>query len=160
MSKLSANVSKKVPLPGIEFSSRSYSAGMEVEVSSGSGKDELKEKLRSLYALLEESIDEQIKEKDSRGSSTEDPPSRPSPRRSNGPGGNGRRDGNGRGNGNGRTATQAQIKAIYAIAREHGYSDDDLDRLAEGTFGANKPSALSISQASTLIDTLKNDGKE
>ena len=60
MIRLSANVSKKVPLPDVEFSSQQFSAGMEVELSSSVDKDELKGKIRALYGLLEESIDEQI----------------------------------------------------------------------------------------------------
>ena len=34
MIKLSADLSKKVPLPNVDFSSQSYSAGMEIEVCS------------------------------------------------------------------------------------------------------------------------------
>lgn len=60
MIKLNASVSKKVPLPDVEYSSRSCSAGAEVEVSSGANAEELKEKLRALYLLLDQAVDEQL----------------------------------------------------------------------------------------------------
>ena len=63
--------------------------------------------------------------------------------------------------GNGqRLATKAQVKAIYAIAHERGYTDKDIEQLVSESFEVAMPSDLSIGQASELIDTLKGDGKE
>ena len=153
MIKLNANVSKKVPVPDVEFSSQSYSAGMEVELSSGSTKDEMNKRLRALYALLEEAINEQIQGRqggNARGSANGSPKPARNP--------NSRPEGNGQQNG--RRATKAQIGAIHAITKEQGYSEADLKELVSGSFGVDGPSALSIGQASSLIDTLKNNGKE
>lgn len=148
MIKLSASVCKKVPLPGVEFSSQSYSAGMEVEVSSGTAPEELKRKLQSLYGLLEESIQEQIE-----GGQPEVPGNghQRSPGQRNNHAGNG--------NGSSRGATEAQQRAIQAIARSHGYSDQRLGGLISESFGVGSICDLSIGQASSLIDTLKNNGK-
>lgn len=60
MIKLNASVSKKVPIPGADFSSQSFGAGLEVEVADNVSVDELQEKLRDLYGLLEVSVQEQI----------------------------------------------------------------------------------------------------
>ena len=60
MIKLTAHVSKKVPLPGVEYSSRSFSAGIEVEVADGVDVSQLRGRLQVLYGLLESSVDEQI----------------------------------------------------------------------------------------------------
>jgi hypothetical protein len=49
MIKLTANVSKKVPMPDLEFSSQQYSAGMEVEVASGASGEEIQKKLQALF---------------------------------------------------------------------------------------------------------------
>ena len=184
MIKLTANVSKKVPVPDLEFSSQSYSAGMEVEMASGASSEEIQKKLRALYSLLEEAIDEQICSCQAESGTHKDaatpapkpaPPSEASGLRSRshygGVGGFAGREGgaesrrsqtSGSANsGNGaRLATKAQVKAIYAIARERGYTDQDIERLVSDSFGAQRPSALSIGQASQLIDALKNDGKE
>ena len=161
MIKLSANVSKKVPMPDVEYSSQNFSAGMEIEVGSNSSKAELKEKFRSLYALLATSIEEQID--DAGGELPQNGPRERTrqtvtSRRSRGNGGNGK-GGNGS-SGGGRAATEAQVRAIYAIADDRGYSKQDLRELMTGAFGVQAPGALSIGQASTLIDTLKNNGKE
>ena len=152
MIKLSASVSKKVPVPEVEFSSQSYSAGMEIEVASGTSQDEVKEKLRALYRTLEESIDEQMgqeqmsqeKHENSKGPT-------PVPKSSNGPNGDNMQ--------NGRKATKAQVRAIYAIGKERGYGEERMKELLS-EYGVEESSALSISQASKLIDALKNNGQE
>ncbi|MFP4029672.1 MAG: hypothetical protein ACLFWL_17975 [Candidatus Brocadiia bacterium] len=138
MIKLSANVSKKVPMPDVEYSSQNFSAGMEIEVSSKATRSELEEKFRSLYRLLEDSIQEQIQQADN-SSTKKSPGSR---------------------GGNGRNATEAQVRAIHAIAGDRGYSDQELSGILTDRFGAAEPGALSIGQASTLIDSLKNNGKD
>ena len=149
MIKLSANVSKKVPVPDVEFSSQSYSAGMEIEVAERSGKEELQKKIRSLYALLEEAIDEQIK-----GAAQNGAPQR-NPHKAAGEEGSSPAAGN-----NGRRATEAQVRAIYAIGRENGHSNQEIEGLVGNRFEAKKPSELTIAQASSLIDMLKGNGKE
>ena len=149
MIKLSANVSKKVPVPDVEFSSQSYSAGMEIEVAERSGKDDLKQKIRSLYALLEEAIDGQIKGGAQNTKPQRNPPSASRKDSSNSAAGN-----------NGRRATEAQVKAIFAIGRDRGYSKQEIQSMVSKRFEAEKPSELSIAQASSLIDMLKGNGKE
>ena len=164
MIKLSANVSKKVPVPDVEYSSQNFSAGMEMEVGSDTSKTELKEKFRSLYQLLADSIQEQIREA---GVETPEGQDRQPARRpqtagaragGNGHGGNGH-GGNAQG-GNDRSATEAQVRAIYAIARDRGYSDGDLREMLGTRFGVHHPTRLSLSDASSAIDALKNNGKE
>jgi len=156
MIKLSAGVSKKVPMPDLEFSSQSYSAGMEVEMASGASSEEIQKKLRALSGLLEASIDEQIRSCQAESGTHRDaatPRPKAESRRS-------QTGGSANGGNGARLATKAQVKAIYAIARERGYTDQDIERLVSDSFGAQRPSALSIGQASQLIDALKNDGKE
>ena len=150
MIKLSASVSKKVPVPEVEFSSQNYSAGMEVEASCDASEQAVRDRLRSLYGLLEEAIEEQIE-----GRAPRVPEDRPRPpqQRRNGPG-------NGGGNGSSRSSTEAQQKAIHAIARSQGYSRQRLGGLISESFGVDSVSDLSIGEASSLIDTLKNNGKE
>jgi hypothetical protein len=58
--KLSANLSKKVPMPDVEFSSQSYGTAMEIEVSDAADAREITGRLEAIYKLLEKSIDQQI----------------------------------------------------------------------------------------------------
>ena len=146
MIKLSASVSKKVPIEGLGYSSRSYSAGLETEVPSGCPSEELQSRLKQLYGLLELAVDEQISH----------PRTIPERNRTTQ---NSRSSGNGKGNGNERSATRAQMKAIRAIAKEHGLTDAELDTLIRRQFSAEELQALSVRQASVLIDTLKGNGK-
>lgn len=53
-----------------------------------------------------------------------------------------------------RLATEKQVKAIQAMAGRQGV---DLSPILHDRFGVSSPSALSISEASTLIDELKNN---
>lgn len=53
-----------------------------------------------------------------------------------------------------RLATEKQVKAIRAMA---GRQRVDLSPILHDRFGASSPTALSISEASTLIDELKSN---
>jgi hypothetical protein len=53
-----------------------------------------------------------------------------------------------------RPATEGQIKAIYAIARNQRV---DLESLLREEYTLKRPEELSLSQASRLIDLLKTD---
>ena len=57
--KLSGSVSRKVPIPGLEYSSQSYSAGMEIEINSADA-GVVQAQLAQLYTSLNKGIDSQI----------------------------------------------------------------------------------------------------
>jgi hypothetical protein len=154
MIKLSAGASKKVPVPNVEFSSRSFSAGMEVEVPSGIRPDEIREKLRGLYRLLEEAIQEQVEGQDPERQ-TQGPEERRMAVVQDAV-----RKGAGRGSGRSRRASSAQLRAIRAIAAEKGLPAEELRRLSRNSFGARSADELTLAQASRLIDLLKGNGKE
>ncbi len=170
MIKLSANVSKKVPIPGLEYSSQNFNAGMEVEVGSNTTRGDLKEKYQELYRILEDSIQEQIQDAASGNQNSQNPgsQSRRTANRSggnghggNGHGGNGssgRSNGAASGNGNGKKATDAQVRAIYAIANSKGLDKQRIQDMLSESFGVSYPNQLGIGDASTLIDQLKNGG--
>jgi hypothetical protein len=61
--------------------------------------------------------------------------------------------GNGYSSGNSRSATQSQVRAIRAIASRQRL---DLQTLLGSRFGVDRPEGLRLSDASTLIDELKN----
>jgi len=164
MIELSASVSKKVLVPDVEFSSRCYSAGMEIEVACDTPENAIKEKLQALYRLLEDSINGQIGVENAQ-MPTSTSTDKPEKNGANGhdvsdairratTSGNGQKAGN---KGNGRHATQAQVKAIYAIAHSGGHSEEDVGRICKESFGEKDPAQLSIGQASQLIDALKGE---
>lgn len=60
MIKLIGSVSRKVPIPWQEFSSQSFSAGMEAEIGNDATQEEIKAKIKEMYDILEASVKEQI----------------------------------------------------------------------------------------------------
>ena len=175
MIKISANLSKKVPLPGVEYSSQQFGAAMEIEVSDADQPEAIHGRIRDLYALLSQSVDEQIAGAAQQPASngyqapvTNVVPIRTQPVQSAPPpvqqrpaytNGNGRNriaaaTTNGNGNGNGRriTCTEAQAKCIYAICKAQG-----LDMVAVlADYNVADARDLHVKDASRLIDDLKS----
>ena len=137
MIKLNASIMKKIPIDGLDYSSRSASAGMEVEMPSGAKGEDVRCRLKQLYAVLEIAVDEQLS----------------NPRQDSD---QGHRKPN---NGNGRRATEAQLKAVLAIAEDKNLPDGQLDDIIRDQINAESLSSLSIRQASNLIDILKGNGR-
>ena len=141
MLKINVGLSRKVG--EANYGSRGATVHLEMEVDSGVVRqpDELKKKLRYLFGLAKEAVDDELK-----GASGGQP-------RNNGSGDNYRgHGGNGRHNGNGRPATASQARAIRAIAGRRRFN---LDQLLGERFGVGSPEELSLSDASSLIDELK-----
>ena len=59
MLKLNASFSKKVPAE-VEFSSKGYSATIEVELPDGLTQDQLQKRIHSTFKLVEESVETEI----------------------------------------------------------------------------------------------------
>ncbi len=160
MLRITAHLSKKIPLDGVEFSSQQFSAGIETEIACNADDKTIRETLKRLYGTLEQAIDEQIGRAGSEKHASKPMPafvqksSQSAPR--NGFRGQGRRfqPAQGRnGNGNGRSvgATPAQQKAIKALCHDLGI--DLADALS--AYGVTQPGELTVRQASELIDALK-----
>ena len=182
--KLSGSISKKVPIEGLPYSSQSFGGSLEVEINSDS-PDEIKERLHHLYESLATAVDAEIAQAGHGHKPHTVPPAvqqhQPTNRIANGNGNNGNGNngnngnnnangnasinGNGTANGNGRNvsnnnngasnkatgATEAQKKCIFAKCKNLGMTVID----ALKPYGVTAPVALSISQASELIDSLK-----
>jgi hypothetical protein len=165
MIRLSANLSKKVPVPGLAYSSQQFGAAMEVEVGDGDDPAVIHERIRSLYTLLSQAIDEQIQHAGNGVSAAPQPVAQLVPV-SNGVNRVAARNGNGNGNGHAPaqtrsgkastsprrvTATEAQCRAIHAICKAQGL--DVAEVLAD--YNVAKAEELHVRDASTLIDSLK-----
>ena len=144
MIKLNAGISRKVGEPG--YSSRGASVNVELEVESNLINDpnSLLDRIRRLFAMARDAVNEEL----TTGGGT---PSRTNGNRSAAP----NRDASGRGPANGtgpRSATASQLNAIRTIA---GEQNADPDALAHGAFGVGL-NQLTLRQASDLIDQLKS----
>jgi len=124
MIRLSANLSKKVPLPGIDYSSQQFGASMEIEVSDADKPEVIQARIRELYVMLSSAIDQQLAGSKSH-SSTPVPAARTNGSgNGNGNGHSTRRNGAASTNGRKITATEAQCRAIAAICKSHGQNID------------------------------------
>ena len=153
MIKLTASLSRKAPIDGIPYSSQSFGGSLEVEINSDH-PDEIKQRLHHLYDSLSSSIDSEIAGASSGRSASpaarpqSAPPPLPAPRTGTANAGQPART-----NGNGRktNATEAQQRAIFAIAKN--LNIDMTALLAQ--HGVSDVAMLPIKTASTIIDQLK-----
>ena len=165
MVKLSANISKKLPIPGLEYSSQSFGASMEIEVSDADKPDAIQARIQELYGLLSNSIDAQITgapnvpthnghvlTQATTARLTQAPQSQPVHQRSYANGRNRLPAAGSNGNGRSVTATEAQCRAIFAICKSQGI--DMASVLAD--FNVADAKDLAIKDASRLIDDLKS----
>ncbi|MGD0093857.1 MAG: hypothetical protein ABSE73_28445 [Planctomycetota bacterium] len=175
MVKISANMSKKVPIPGTEFSSQQFGAAMEIEVSDADQPNVIQARIRDLYGLVTQAVDEQIaaathaatSNNGGNGRGQVHPPIRrqnyapsqnqqPASPARGGYAGNGtaRAGGNGGNGGNGRRtgATEAQCRAIFAICKSLNLDMNAV--LAD--YNVTDASQLHVKDASRLIDSLKS----
>jgi len=123
---------------------------MEIEISDAADAQEIAEKLQRIYALLERSIDQQIRaaSRSLAQSCSRQPflgPNR---------GGNGH-DGNSQGFQRNGHASPAQIRMIFTLCKDRNISREDLLKLIQAEFNAGRVETLSKKQASDLIDKLR-----
>lgn len=145
MLKISAHISKKVPLPDRQYSSQQFGASLEMEVSDGQSAEDVQERLRRLYATISRSIDEQItKVQPVVGQPTTSAASAPRTATASASPVNGSK---------GTVATQAQQRAIFALCKSKGLAISET----VGRFGATDVSNLSLKDASRLIDQIKTN---
>jgi hypothetical protein len=142
-------------MPDVEFSSQSYGAAMEIEVSDVADAQEIAGRLQSIYGLLEKSIDQQIAQASTGKTAPAQPQKRPFLGETNGKpqpeGGNGNGSSK-RGNGH---ASPAQIKAMFAISKDKGMDRPGLVELLKAEYGVDRPDDLSVKDASDLIGKLQ-----
>ena len=60
MLKLNASYSKKVPVPGVEMSSQSYHASVEVEIPEGLNQTQLNQRIHETFSLVRESVENEL----------------------------------------------------------------------------------------------------
>ncbi len=161
MLKLSCHVSKKLPVPGREFSSQSFACGIEAELADAADAPALKAKAEELFNLVQRAVEDEIAKAgaavhepaaDSEGGNGQyraTPQARAPRIPQNGGNGNG---GRARRNGKPVMATGAQLKAIRAICAERGLQIEEV--LADWN---GDPERLTIKEASEVIDALKRN---
>lgn len=149
MLKLNSSYSKKVPVPGQEFSSQQYHASVEVELSDGLKAEEIKERMRRVFQMVREAVETELNGEGKQQNTQQSD----SPKPSEDSGGNGS---NGKSNGR-RKATNKQIKFITDLAGQKKIAVSDLNADIRKRFNVDGLYDLTSWQASQLLDSLKGD---
>jgi hypothetical protein len=155
--KFNVGLTKKMGLP--DYGSVGASCHVEVELEGSLAEGDLERlnaHVRRAYVACAQAVNEEL----ARHSAASNSPTNGASSSSNGAAANGRSTSSARrSNFNPRQATQSQVRAIQAIAERQNV---DLAGLLHERFAADEAAALSITQASQLIDELKqsaNAGK-
>lgn len=152
MMKLNVGLCRKIGEPN--FSSRGASVNLELEVDSGLAAEpgKLHAKIRELFTLVRTSLAEELNGGHQAVENGTPPAKEPAiPRTPATPAtGNGRQQ---QQRGVARPATQAQVKALFGIARQKRV---DLKALLQDRCDEHRPDDLSVTQASKLIDELRS----
>ena len=171
--KLNIGLSRKVGESN--YGSRGASINLEVELDNGVLNDpaQLRDRVSDLYMLARQSVDEELQRPADAGPNEHSHENGNGHTRTNGHVNGNASNGNGHGNahasnGNGHSnghsngqhnrvevarATQSQIRAIFAITKRQGL---DPHQVINERFRVHKMEDLTIREASSLIDELKN----
>jgi len=168
--KLNVGFSRKVGER--DFGSRGASTNLELELESGlvETPGRLRERIRQLFSLARQSVDDELHGHQGEANGHQPNPSQESGAvNDNGHSSNGDRgqSANGHANGYGnaapngnsdrkrsdRRATQSQVRALYAITNRQKL---DMTRLLQNRFRIHRPDELSLGDASRLIDELNS----
>lgn len=141
MLKLNASYSKKVPVPGQDYTSQSYHASVEVELPDGLAPNELSRRIGDTFALVRDSVERELEAP--MFSSPRSSTAAPSPPRT--------RDSNGQ-----TRASDKQLGFLTDLALKRGMAPDALAAHAAERFGVSALSELTRRQASRLIDEMSN----
>lgn len=149
--KVNIGLSKK--LGESNYGSRGASVNLELELDGSLVQEhaKLQEKIRQLFGLVRTSLAEELNGgagHAQNGNGTNQQPSNGSGQQPT--------NGNSQSSSKPRPATQSQVKALHAIAKNQGL---DLTRFIREQFQARKPEELSIKEASQAIDRLKSSNQ-
>jgi hypothetical protein len=155
---LKVNVGLSRKIGESNYGSRGASVNMELELDSSLIGEPAKfqERIRQIYALARTSLNEELNG-GGNGPATNGHANGAGTQTTNGHTGNGNGAPPANGQQQGRPATQSQVKAIHAIARNLRL---DLTRYLVERHRVNRPEDLDLKTASQVIDALKANDLE
>ena len=145
MLKLNASYSKKVPAES-EYSSQSYHASVEVELPDGLTPEQLNAKIRETFALVRDSVETELHSEPANVQTSNVPllPLPPAQPQQN------KTEYSKNGKSSDTPASPKQIKYLLDIARQIGYTVDQL----KARFNVPALESLTKTQCSRAIDEL------
>lgn len=141
MLKAIVSYSKKIPVPGSEFSSQGYSLSLETEIPE-SDPASIKARLHQTFETVKASVEEEL----SGAKAEQTQPQFGGQRPQQAPAGE-------------RKASNAQIKYLTDLAAERKLPLQDLNADIQRRFGVSGIYDLTSKQASAVLDDLKGAGQ-
>jgi hypothetical protein len=147
MLKLTASYSKKVPAEG-QFSSQSYHASLELELSDALEPEEIQRRIHRTFAMVKTAVETEL---NGRAAKTEQtgpsvrvlgPPESPAP-------------GTAPARNSGEKATNKQIKYVLDLAKSRGIGLSEVNARVQKAYGVESVYDLDRKSASRLVDELK-----
>ena len=142
MIKLNTSFSKKIPVQGQEFSSQSFHASIELELSDSLTPEQIGEKIHRTGEFLRNAVDKEL----DGGASAEAGKGATAFTGSQPQGGE-------------RKASNKQIKYLTDLAAERKLTLQDLNADIHRRFGVENVYDLSAKQASALLDEMNGGGQ-
>lgn len=148
MLKAIINYSKKIPIPGQQFSSQSYHLSLETEISDGLDDDVIRQRIHETFELVKSTVEEELQgsnkqkqlQKPSEPSKASAPTPVPKPaEKVSDPG----------------KASNAQIKYICDLSQQKGMDLSFITDVIRKEFKVESLYMLNKSQASSLVNRLK-----
>lgn len=136
MLKLNTSYSKKVPVPGQDYSSQSYHASVEIELSDALEPGQIQARIRDTFEMVRTAVEREL-------GGAEAPPA-PT-----------RREAGASDAENARPASNRQIKYLTDLAAARGIGVRELNARLGERYGAASAYELTRRQASEAIDALQ-----
>lgn len=137
MLKLSTSFMKKIPVGGTDFSSQSFHASMELELSDALTPEQIRAKIHDSAQLLRHAVDDELS-----GTASGEGAAQPAAGQRTQP------------QGGERKASNKQIKYLTDLAAERKVTLTDLNADIHRRFGVENVYDLSAKQASAMLDEM------
>lgn len=146
MLKLNASYAKKIPVEGQEFSSQSFHASVELELSDSLAPEELRHRIHDTFTLVRQSVEAELNGKQPAAGLPAAPTPIPvaqatKPAATTQPVGK---------------ASNKQIKFIMDLVTQAGFTLSQLNEQVQRLYGVPTLYDLNRKQASALLDSLQS----
>ena len=139
MLKLNASYSKKIPVPGEDYSSQSFHCSMEVELSDTASTEQLQSKIHETFAMVRGAVETELHGKQPEKSDLRVLPNKDSSQKAE----------------TTAKASNKQIRYILDLAKDRGLGISQINEWARQQFGADSVYDIDRKAASRMVDELK-----
>lgn len=139
MLKINASFSKKVPVPGEDYSSQSYHASIECEVSDALTTAQIQERVHGTFDLVKSAVEAELAGRSAARTETAAQAAKHGPQTTE----------------TSAKATNKQVRFILDLAKAKGLGISDVNGQAQKKFGVESVYSLDRKQASRFVDELK-----